>query len=141
MDYIDKLIKEAEYYDSINKFKLADRIYDNLVKIAREAKWSDWSGGEGLKSTIYVEYFNKFISMNPQCACLNQQQGPLIMQGLADAALQNTVGDIFDKIGQMDTSCSQQVLMDCVSKMRGYVAPTNPMNSPQAQQVQQKLNN
>ena len=130
---IKQLIKEANYYDSIKEFKLADRI-DKLIKISRDAKWEDLTDGNAIHQAFYVSAFQRFLNQHPECGCLNVASGPTIMQSVADAALQGQAA--IDALTQQreqigDTSCSQQVLEDCMAKLRGYAALDNPMTSQQ----------
>jgi hypothetical protein len=144
---VKDLIDEANYYDSIKKYKLADKLNEKLMKIARDASWNDLDKGSGAGKAIQtifgIETFKKFIEMNPFCSCLNEKgAGPMFMQSAADAALsgEEAKQKLIDQSSQLDTSCPPEILKKCMSLLAGEKPISNPMEEAGAQQARNQLN-
>lgn len=144
---VKDLIDEANYYDSIKKYKLADKLNEKLMKIARDASWNDLDKGSGAGKAIQtifgIETFKKFIELNPQCSCLNEQGGgPMIMQSGADAVLQGgqAINALIQQNAQLDTGCDPQILSDCMALLTREKPISNPMQEAGAQQARNQLN-
>ena len=70
LNEVKNLFDELSYYEQIGKYKLADSIYERLVKIAKQVNLKD-IGGEGFGEAWSKErellLFNDLIIKIPEC--------------------------------------------------------------------------
>ena len=103
----DLLFDELSYYEQIGKYKLADSIYERLVKIAKQAKPGD-IGGEGFGEAWSKErellLFNDLIITIPECNFL------FSFSAEAKAFI---LGDYKDCLSQQPDPSSDQARKNC----------------------------
>jgi hypothetical protein len=146
---IKNVFAEIEYYESIGKYDLADKLTKQLSKIARRFNPSDIAGGQGFLRSKLIEQIDLFIKSNPDCAACfasGEENEPVIIADFKDTMA--AAGDNWEQIkAQYDSWQSkwmQQDLMGnarlsdpckrCFSAISGYnppafQSPTSMMNS------------